>query len=119
MSFRSVDLFNLVKDFGETVTLHKVTDGGSYNPRTGGLDNKETTDYNAITYFYNYDEGIIFNVDQVRRGNRKCVISALGLAVEPEEGDEISGNGDKVVVVNVRSIFSNGAKLCYICDVRE
>jgi len=119
MSFRSFDLYNLVNDFGESVTLRKVTTEGTYNPATGSLDNETTTDYTITAYFYNYDEGIIFNVDQVRRGTRKCVISALGLAVEPDDEDEIIGNGDTVKIVSVRTIFSNGTKLCYICDVRE
>lgn len=119
MSFRSFDLYNLVNDFGESVTLRKVTTAGSYNPATGSLDNEATTDYTITAYFYNYDEGIIFNVDQVRRGTRKCVISAVGLSVEPDDDDEILGNGDKVKIVSVRTIFSDGVKLCYICDVRE
>ena len=35
MSFRSFDLLNLVRDFGEDLTLRKVTTSGSYNPATG------------------------------------------------------------------------------------
>jgi len=119
MSFRSFDLYNLVRDFGETATLRKVTTEGTYNPATGSLESEATTDYSATVYFYNYDEGIIFNVDQIRRGTRKCVISALGLAVEPDDDDELLGNGDTVKIVSVRTIFSDGIKLCYICDVRE
>jgi len=119
MSFRSFDLFNLVKNFGENLTLYKVTAGGSYDPTTGGIANKVTDPYPVVGYFYNYDTGIDFNQNQIRRGNRKCVISALGLDVEPEDGDEIYGRADKVVIVSVRSIFSNGDKICYICDVRE
>ena len=119
MSFRSFDLYNLVQDFGETVTLRKVTTEGTYNPTTGTVDSEATTDYPATAYMYNYDEGIIFNVDQIRRGTRKCVISAVGLEVEPDDDDEILGNGDKVKIVSVRTIFSDGNKICYICDVRE
>lgn len=119
MSFRSFDLYNLVNDFGETLTLRKVTTEGTYNPATGSLESEATTDYSITAYFYNYDEGIIFNVDQIRRGTRKCVISALGTSVEPDDEDEIIGNGDKVKIVSVRTIFSGGVKLCYICDVRE
>lgn len=119
MSFRSFDLYNLVRDFGEDLTLRKVTTEGTYNPATGSLESESTTDYSMTGYFYNYDEGIVFNVDQTRRGTRKCVISALGLAVDPDDDDEILGNGDTVKIVSVRTVFSNGAKICYICDVRE
>ena len=38
MSFRSYDLFNLVRDYGQPLTLNKVTTGGSYNPVTGSID---------------------------------------------------------------------------------
>ena len=119
MSFRSFDLYNLVKDFGEEVTLRKKSTAGTYNPATGSVDGSATTDYTVTAYFYNYDNGIIANVDEIRRGTRKCVISALGLAVEPDDEDQILGNGDTVNIVSVTTIFSNGSKICYLCDVRE
>lgn len=119
MSFRSFDLFNLVKDFGESLTLRKEFTGGTYNPETGTLDNETAKTYKVTGYFYNYSEGILFNVDQIRRGTRKCVISAIGLTVEPEDGDELVGTQDKVKIISVRTIFSAGTKICYVCDVRE
>ena len=117
MSFRSFDLYNLVQDFGEALTLRKVTTDGTYNPATGTLDSEATTDYSVVGYFYNYNE--VLTESEIRRGNRKCVISAVGLAVDPDDQDELLGNGDTVKIVGVRTIFSNGTKLCFICDVRE
>jgi len=77
----SYDLLKLAKDFGETLTLRKKTTSGSYNPATGSVDGAATTDYSFVGYFYNYDNGIAGNLDEIRRGTRKCVIPALGLAV--------------------------------------
>lgn len=119
MSFRSFDLYNLVRDFGETVTLRKKSNAGTYDPSTGEVTGSLTTDYSVTAYFYNYDNGIIANVDEIRRGTRKCVISAVGLAVDPDDEDQILGNGDTVNIISVTTIFSNGNKLCFLCDVRE
>jgi hypothetical protein len=116
MSFRSYDLLNLVRDFGETLTLKKVTTAGTYNPATGDVDGSATTDYAFTGYFYNYDT---LNVDQIKKGTRKCVIPALGFSVEPDEKDIITGNGDGVAIVSVTTIFSDGAAVCYLCHVEE
>ncbi|NIR87756.1 hypothetical protein GWO13_09460 [Candidatus Bathyarchaeota archaeon] len=119
MSFRSFDLYNLVKDFGEPVTLRKQSNAGTYDPSTGTVTGSTTTDYTVTAYFYNYDNGIIANVDEIRRGTRKCVISALGVDVDPDDEDQLLGNGDTVNIISVTTIFSNGNKLCFLCDVRE
>ncbi len=116
MSFRSFDLLSLVRDFGESLTLRKVTSGGAYNPATGEVDGSATTDYAFTGYFYNYET---LNVDQIKKGTRKCVIPALGFSVEPDEKDIIVGNGDNVVIVSVTTIFSAGAAVCYLCHVEE
>lgn len=116
MSFRSYDLLNLVRDFGESLTLSKVTSGGTYNPATGEVDGSATTPYTFTGYFYNYET---LNVDQIKKGTRKCVIPALNFAVEPDEKDIISGNGDDAVIVSVTTIFSDGVAVCYLCHVEE
>jgi hypothetical protein len=119
MSFRSYDLLNLVNRFGEPLTLKKVTTSGTYNPANGTITGSATTDYPFTGYFYNYDNGIAGNIDEIRRGTRKCLISASSLAVIPDDEDQITGNGDTVNILSVVTIFSGGVALCYICDVRE
>lgn len=116
MSFRSYDLLHLVRDFGESLTLSKVTSDGTYNPATGEVDGSATTDYAFTGYFYNYET---LNVDQIKKGTRKCVIPAHNFAVEPDEKDIISGNGDDAVIVSVTTIFSDGVAVCYLCHVEE
>ena len=119
MSFRSFDLLNLVRDFGESLTLRKITSGGSYNPATGEVDGSATTDYAFTGYMYNYDTGISGNMDTVVRGIRKCVVPALGLAVEPDSEDLVVGSNDNVKIISVVTIYSDGVPICYLCDVRE
>jgi len=119
MFSRGYNLLKMVDDFGESLTLRKVTSAGTYDTTTGSISGSSTTDYNFTGYFYNYDAGIIQNVDNIRRGTRKCVIPALGLTVEPDDEDQILGSGDTVNIVSVVTIFSAGTKICYLCDVRE
>ena len=119
MSFRSFDLLNLVRDFGETLTLRKVTTAGTYNPATGTVDSSVTTDYSVTAYLYNYSTGVIGGNDGVVRGTRKCVISALGLTVVPDFDDLIVGSGDAVKITSVISLFSAGTGIGYMCDVGE
>jgi len=116
MSFRSYDLLKLVQDFGEDLTLRKLTTAGTYDPTSGSISGSATTDYSVTGYFYNYDTMV---ADQIRKGTRKCVLPALGLAVEPDEEDLIIGNGDTVTIVSVTTIYSNGSPVCYLCHVEE
>jgi hypothetical protein len=116
MSFRSYDLLKLVQNFGETLTLRKLTTSGTYNPANGSVSGSATTDYDFTGYFYSYDT---LTNDQILKGSRKCIIPALGFAVEPDEEDLIVGNGDTATIVSVTTIFSNGVAVCYLCHVEE
>lgn len=118
-SFNSNDFLKLVRDFGETLTLTKKTTAGAYNPATGTVDGSSTTSYTCTGYFYNFNFGASPTIDEVVRGSRRCVISALDLTEEPEDGDLISGRGDDVKVFRVTTIYSAGSKVCYICEVSE
>ena len=119
MSFRSFDLLNLVRDFGETLTLRKVTSAGTYNPATGTVDSSTTTDYSVQGYLYNYNVGVAAGNDEVVRGTRKCVISALDLDAVPDFDDLIVGSGDAVKITSVMSLFSAGTAIGYVCTVEE
>lgn len=119
MSFRSFDLYNLVNDFGQAVTLRKTTAAGTYDPATGSVSSQETTDYSVIGYFYEAKTGLVNDVPSITRGTSRCVISAQGITVEPEDGDQLVGVGDTVNVVAVKVIYSGPTKLCFICEVAE
>ena len=118
MTFRSYDLLKLVQDHGEELTLRKKTTAGTYDPATGSVSGSATTDYVVDGYFFNFSVGLPVG-DEVRRGSRRCVLPALGLAVEPDDEDLIIGQGDNVSIVSVNTIFSGGSAVCYICEVRE
>jgi hypothetical protein len=118
MTFRSYDLLNLVRDHGEPLTLRKLTTTGAYDPATGSVVGSAATDYEVTGYFFNFSLGLPTD-DEIRRGSRRCVIPALGLAVEPDDEDLIIGQGDAVSIVRVSTIFSSAVAICHICEVRE
>jgi len=117
MGFRAYDLLKLVEEHGETLTLRKKA-YGDYDPATSTVGSTTTTDYAMTAYFYNYELGVS-DLNNVERGMRKCLISALGLSVSPDTEDLIVGNGDPVNIINVLTMYSAGQAICYICDVRE
>lgn len=117
-TFRAYDLLKLVQDHGQELTLRKKTTAGTYDPAIGSISGSATTDYVVEGYFFNFSTGLPIG-DEIRRGSRRCVIPALGLAVEPDDEDQIIGQDDTVSVVRVNTIFSNGVKICYICEVSE
>jgi len=112
----SHNLLRMVDQFGQDIVLTKYSDG-SYDPSSGSVSGVTSTTYNLQGYFYNNVFGEPSSEYDV--GSRKCLIAALGFTGEPEEGDIISGVGDKVRVVSVATIYNAGTKICYICEVRE
>lgn len=117
MSIRSADLYNLIKDFGVEVTLNKKTTSGSYDPSTGTISGAVTGQYTIRAVFYDINSGL--NNTEITRGVRKCIISAKGLTVTPDDGDSITGLGDGVYIVRVTTHYSNSQPVAYTCEVRE
>lgn len=110
------NLLRLVQRHGSTLTLHKVSEG-TYDPATGSLTGGSTTDYEVTGYMY--DAILDINESEIQRGTKKVVIPALGLTVVPDDGDAISGLGDKVHIVSVITYYSAGLAILYECGVSE
>ena len=111
------NLLRLVQRHGSTLTLHKVSDG-TYDPALGELSGGSVTDYEITGYMYDAIEGPDPE-GNIRRGVKKVVIPALGLLVEPDDGDQISGLGPKTHIVRVTTYYSNGLAVLYICEVQS
>jgi hypothetical protein len=110
------NLLRLVQRHGSTLTLHKVSEG-TYDPATGSLTGGSTTDYEVTGYMY--DAILNINESEIQRGTKKVIIPALGLTVVPDDGDSISGLGDKVHIVSVATYYSAGLAVLYECGVAE
>ena len=121
MTFRSIDLKYLIDEHGRPCTF-TVKSLGTYNVATGSLSGGSTTDYTVNIHFADYN---LEDIDgsSVVMGDRKALfplVDTSGDAIpEPDIGDEISGQGDKVSVVAVQKIMSGTSPVCYICQVRE
>lgn len=110
------NLLRLVQRHGSTLTLHKVAEG-TYDPATGSLTGGSTTDYEITGYMYDALIGI--DTDDISRGTKRVIIPALGLTVVPDDGDTISGLGDKVHINRVATHYSSGLAVLYTCEVSE
>jgi hypothetical protein len=116
----SKDMYTLVQEFGQQVTLRKVVTG-AYNPSTGTAGNT-TTDYSVKSYMAQFTLSEL-TLDTVVRGDRKALLSAYdtsGVPIPaPDESDLLVGVGDTVRVVATQTIYSGDSVVCYICQVRE
>jgi hypothetical protein len=119
MANNGYTLLKIIEQYGQPATLRKLSTAGTYSTTTGAVTGSVTTDYAISAYFYNYNTGHVPRLGDVRRGDRRVAIPALGLAVEPDDEDLIVGVADTVSIVRVTTIFSAATKLVYLCDVSE
>ena len=112
---RAYNLLKLVDRYGQDLTLIKSTTG-AYDPATGSATNT-TKSYIFTGYMYDVQEGIILS--DIRQGTRKCIIPPTNLGTVPDDGDQISGSGDKVNITSVMTMYSGSSVVCYICEVSE
>ena len=116
----SKDMYALVQEFGQPVTLRKVSTG-TYDPSTGSVGST-FTDYSVKSYMAQFTLTEL-SLDTVVRGDRKALLSAYdtsGVAIPaPDESDLLVGAGDTVRVVATQTIYSGDSVVCYICQVRE
>lgn len=111
------NLLRLVQRHGSTLTLHKVAEG-TYDTSTGSLTGGSTTKYEVTGYMYDAILGLEDDT-QLSRGVKRVIIPALGLLVAPDDGDYITGLGDRVHIVRVTTHYSSGLAVLYTCEVQE
>lgn len=116
----SKDMYSLINQFGQDVTLRKV-ETGSYDPATGSAGST-SVDHPVKSYMAQYTLTEL-TLDNIVRGDRKALLSAFdtsGVPIPaPDEGDLLVGAGDTVRVVSTQTIYSSASVVCYICQVRE
>jgi len=119
--FRSIDIRRLIEEHGKNRTFNSISSVGSYVPGTG-VSGGTSTSYTVKIYPYNYRVEDI-DGDSILRGDRKAampVIDTSGNTIpEPEPGDTLTGEGDKVTIVSVQQIMSGDEAVCYVLQVRE
>lgn len=118
--FSSANLRYLIEEHGKPLT-YSVKGEPTYDPDTGTVSGSDD-DYVVQVYFYNYNLGDVDGMN-ILLGDRRAVmplIDTTGNTIpEPEPGDQLSGEGDKVSIVSVAKIMSGPSAVCYVCQVRE
>lgn len=100
---------------GKPLTLRKLTQG-SYNVATGNVDGSSYADTTVTGHLVNYKNSE--RGELIRQGDRKALIAAKGMAVEPTAKDRIRENTTDYEIVSVHKITKNATIIAYVCQVR-
>lgn len=106
----------LIRKFGQSATLnHKVT-----TPATNPWDNPTTTTtaYTVQIVVETYKDGLV-NGTSILSGDRKILLSALGLAIVPTVEDTLTIGGDAWGVVNVKPLAPGTTVVLYEIQARK
>lgn len=76
----------LLEKYGMALTLRRVTPG-AYDPATGAMGASTTVDYPCVGLVDEYKENMIA-ASVIERGDKKLLVSAKGLSVVPQIGDQ-------------------------------
>ena len=109
------EMASLIKEEGRTITLTRVT-SGSYSPAASSatVTNVEVN-VKALLLDYNNRER---DGTQIKAGDRKAVLKALGLTTPPKQDDLITVDSKSHKIVNVRTIENKGDPVVYVCQIR-
>ena len=107
----------LLKQFGQSMTLQRVTPG-TYDPATGSKT--DTTEDITVT-------GAIFDIEDARvngstvlRGDKVATISAKGLDSDPKaNADLLYVGGERHQIVSVKPLAPGGVPVTYDLQVRK
>ena len=110
----------LLAQFGQTVTLTKVTPG-AYDPVAGQYAEGTTATQTASAVLLDYsmrEAGASFaDGSQVRVGDKKCLIEAAGLDWPPDESTTLTDAGGVVwQIEKLRTLAPSGAALMYTAN---
>ena len=110
----------LLAEFGQTVTLSKVTPG-AYDPVTGTYGPGTTATQTASAALLDYsmrESGASFaDGSQVRVGDKKCLIEAAGLDWPPDEATTLTDAGGVVwQIEKLRTLAPSGVAVLYTAN---
>jgi hypothetical protein len=111
---------SLLAQFGQTVTLSKITPG-TYDPVTGGTTGGTTATQTASAALLDYtlqESGAKFaDGSQVRVGDKKALIEAEGLAWAPDESTTlIDAAGVIWQIEKLRTLAPSGVAVLYTAN---
>lgn len=108
---------DLLHEFGQAGVLGSVSDG-AYNPETGEAGPVSTP--HAVTaavfdFSQTYIDGTL-----IRTGDKRALVSVVGLAVAPKQGDTLTDAGGSVYqVVEAKATAPAGQTVLWTLQVRK
>lgn len=122
MAFPTTGISQLLARHGRDIRLTYSNVNNEYNPETGEVTTKPVSSVIVRGYFYDTKKEPNYET-VVDEGKRRVVfrpIDSNGLTIkEPQPGDSIVGQRDKVHILRVEEIVSQMKTLFYICIVKE
>ena len=106
----------LIRSFGQAATLNHRTTTTPANP--WDAPTVTTTSYSVQIVVETYKDGLV-NGTSILSGDRKILLSALGLAVVPTVEDTLTIGGDAWGVVNVKPLAPGTTVVLYEIQARK
>lgn len=110
----ATDAHDLIKEFGQTMTLKRLTPG-AYDPATGTVSNTTTTETATgvdIEYTSREIDGTI-----ILRGDKKLIFSKTGIGT-PKVDDTVTIGTVVYTLKNVQALSPGGTVVIYTCQAR-
>lgn len=101
---------------GRTMVLRKRTPG-AYDPATG-VAAVATADHNVLGAEFDYP-ALLIDGTTIQRGDKKIILAADGMTVEPDADDVVLVGGVVRNVIGVRAVNPAGTPVAYILQVRK
>lgn len=105
----------LLTDKGQQMTLNKRT-SGAYDPGTGG--STVTSEAHTVTGAVFDFPAALIDGTLIQQGDKKVLMSALGLTVRPAITDSLTIGGVVHTVVNVKDTSPAGTTVLWTLQVR-
>lgn len=108
---------DLLSQFGQSCVLGSVTDG-TYDPATGSAS--PTTASQPVTAaMFDYPQRFVDGT-LIRTGDKRALVSPVGLTVEPKPGDTLTDAAGKVhQVVDAKATAPAGTVVLWTLQVRK
>lgn len=110
----AADAHELIKEFGQTMTLKRLTPG-AYDPATGTVSNTTTTETaTGVELEYTSRE---IDGTMVLRGDKKLILSTTGIGA-PKVDDTVTIGTTVYTLKNVQPLSPGGTVVIYTCQAR-
>jgi hypothetical protein len=113
----AADADELLAEFGQSCVLTSITDG-AYNPETGEAGTSMTP-HPVTAAIFAYPQRYI-DGSLIRTGDKRALVSAVGLTVNPKPGDTLTDAAGAVFqLIDAKAAAPAGVAVLWILQVRK